>query len=505
MSDEQTDGRQKTDTKAEVLGEGTQEKPTRQRGKRGSRDEVPTTDEHGHEPVTLVILGASGDLTSRLLLPGLGRLLRVEQDRDLTVIGSGRSEISDDEFRDTMKKAFTSVRCPSTTASRVAARSHYVQGDPTEARTLEKVLAKAKAKGQVVVYFALPPSITVKICEVLESMDLPEGLRLAMEKPFGTDRESAIELNRQLQRVVPEQQIYRVDHFLATATVLNLVGLRSANRALQLIWNSGQIERVEIVYDENLALEGRAAYYDKSGALRDMLQSHLLQVLSLFAMEPAASLEPTELHDLQAQVLRATRIWGDDPATASRRARYTEGYLDGRHIPAYTSEEGVDAKHNTETLAEVTLEVQTNRWSGVPITLRSGKGLGNPRKQIICDLRPVPHLPVGFTNECTEPDRLTIGLNPGSVTLDLSMNSASPLVLEQKQLSTELEKAEMTAYGEVLRHIFDGNQLLAVRADISEESWRVFEPVLAAFDADEVPMDEYPAGSSGPWPLSPRV
>lgn len=457
----------------------------------------------GPQPVTLVILGASGDLTSRLLLPGLGSLLRVEQDRDLTVIGSGRSQISDDDFRQTMQKAFTSVKLPKATAAKIATRSHYVQGDPTQTETLEKVLAKAK--GQVVVYFALPPSITVKICEVLEQMDLPEGLRLAMEKPFGTDRGSAIELNKQLQRVVPEEQIYRVDHFLATATVLNLVGLRSANRALQLIWNSEQIERVEIVYDENLALEGRAAYYDHSGALRDMLQSHLLQVLSLFAMEPAASLQPTELHDLQAQVLRATRVWGEDPTTASRRARYTEGYLDGRHIPAYTTEEGVDPKQNTETLAEVTLEVQTNRWAGVPITLRSGKGLGNPRKQIICDLRPVPHLPVGFADECTQPDRLTIGLNPGSVTLDLSMNSASPLVLEQKQLTTELEKSEMTAYGEVLRHIFDGNQLLAVRADISEESWRVFEPVLAAWDANDVPMDEYPAGSSGPWPLNPRV
>ena len=452
------------------------------------------------DPVTLIILGASGDLTSRLLLPGLGSLMRLEADRDLTVIGTGRSAISDEQFRHVIDEAFTRVQCPEATTARVMRRSRYIQADPTDPDDLRELLAAAQ--GTVVMYFALPPAVTMKICHVLEAMERPESLRLALEKPFGVDRASAIALNEQLQRVVPEDQIYRVDHILATATVLNLVGLRFANRALQLMWDAQQIERVEIVYDEVLALEGRAAYYDKSGALRDMLQSHLLQVLSLFAMEPPASLEPTEIHDLQAQVLRATRVWQGDPLLAARRARYTAGYVEGHAVPSYVDEDGVDPEHNTETLAEVTLEIQNNRWAGVPFTLRSGKGLSKKRKEIICHLRPVPHIPNGFRSTCREPDQLRIGLNPGNVTLDLSMNSATPKVLEKKSLTTELGQPVMTAYGEVLRQIFDGNQLLAVRADIAEESWRVFEATLAAFASNEIPMEEYPAGSSGPWPLT---
>lgn len=453
--------------------------------------------------VTLIILGASGDLTARLLLPGLGSLMRLEADRDLTVIGSGRSPLNDDQFRDVIDQAFTRVQCPEATAARVMRNSRYIQADPTDPNGLRALFDAAR--GTVVVYFALPPAVTIQICRVLETMDLPEGLRLALEKPFGVDRTSAIILNEQLQRVVPEDQIYRVDHILATATVLNLIGLRFANRALQLMWDRQQIERVEIVYDEVLALEGRAAYYDKSGALRDMLQSHLLQVLSLFAIEPPASIDPTEIHDLQAQVLRATRVWRGDPLKAARRARYTAGYVDGHPVPSYIDEAGVDPDGGTETLAEVTLEIQNSRWAGVPFTLRSGKGLSRIRKEIICHLRPVPHLPVGFRNTSRELDQLRIGLNPGCVTLELSMNSATPMLLERKSLTTELGQPVMTAYGEVLRHIFDGNQLLAVRADIAEESWRVFESTLAAFAAGEIPMDEYPAGSSGPWPLRPAL
>lgn len=447
-------------------------------------------------PVTFLILGAGGDLTQRLLLPGLGSLLAIESDRDVQVIGADRAELTTTSFRSLVRDRLRKGGSDAATAGRIAGRAKYIKADLLDPGALADLVEQAE--GELVIYFALPPTISMKVCAQLEKLDLPAKTRLGLEKPFGSDEKTARAFNRQLQRVVTEDRIFRVDHFLGVSTVLNLIGLRFANRILQPVWNSEHIERVEILYDEDLALEGRAGYYDQAGALRDMLQSHLLQILAIFAMEPIASLDPQELADLKAQVLRATRIWDGNPKEYAKRARYTAGSIGGRSVPSYVKEAGVESARNTETLAQLTVEVDNNRWAGVPFVLRSGKAMGAPRKQVIVYFRDVPHLPKGFVGDHTG-DAMIIDLKPGRVSFKLSMNAeGDPLDLEQKTLSADLSTAHMTAYGEVLRYLLDDNQLLSVRADSAELCWKIVAPAIKAFEANDVPIQHYKAGSDGP-------
>ena len=446
--------------------------------------------------VTFLILGAGGDLTQRLLLPGLGSLLAVESDREVQVIGADRADLTTASFRALVRDRLKKGGADAKTAGRIAGKAHYIKADLLDLSALADLVQVAE--GELVVYFALPPAISMKVCAQLEKLDLPASTRLGLEKPFGADEKSARQFNKQLQRVVDEDRIFRVDHFLGVSTVLNLIGLRFANRMLQPIWNAEHIERVEILYDEDLALEGRAGYYDQAGALRDMLQSHLLQILAIFAMEPIASLDPQELADLKAQVLRATHIWENNPKEYAQRARYTAGSINGRSVPSYVKEKGVESSRNTETLAQLTVQIDNNRWAGVPFVLRSGKAMGAPRKQVIVYFRDVPHLPKGFIGDHTG-DAMIIDLKPGRVSFKLSMNAeGDPLDLEQKTLTADLAGAQMTAYGEVLRYLMDDNQLLSVRADSAELCWKIVAPAIKAFEQNLVPIQQYKAGSDGP-------
>lgn len=266
------------------------------------------------------------------------------------------------------------------------------------------------------------------------------------------------------------------------------------------------IAKVEITYDEDLALEGRAGYYDKAGALRDMLQSHLLQVLAIVAMEPPARIDADELRDLKEHVVRATHLWGDDPARASRRARYTAGRVGDREVPDYTAEEGVDPARDTETLAQVVVEVRTNRWAGVPFVLRSGKALGRKRKEVRITFRDVRHVPDGLHGQ-QGPDQLVVSLKPGPVELHLTMNATDPARIEQKVLTTTVGAPDLLPYGEVLAGILDGDPLLTVRGDTAVRSWELMDQVLGAWAVGDVPLEEYEAGSVGPggWEVDPAA
>ncbi|MCU1416854.1 MAG: glucose-6-phosphate dehydrogenase [Schumannella sp.] len=442
---------------------------------------------------TLVVLGAGGDLTSRLLLPGLASLLASSRGRRIQLIGVDRGPMTDAAWRKRVTTAFSDS--PSDLGDRVARESFYLQADATSADDLERVLATAR--GRTALYFALPPAIALQACTALSSLKLPPGVVLALEKPFGSDAKSAKSLNRTLEMMVPEEQIFRVDHFLGKSTVLNLIGLRFANRLFEPLLSAENVESVEIVIEEDLALEGRAGYYDHAGALVDMIQSHLLLVLALSAMEPPSSVGSEDLRGAMAQVLRATRPWKKD-GTASRRARYTAGTIGRRKLAAYTAEPGVVPSRRTETLAELTVAIDTWRWAGVPFVLRSGKAIAEPRQDVLFNLREVPHLPTGFTGP-TEQGQVRIGIRPATLDVDLVTNGRDdPFDLEHDVLHAEFGPSELSAYGEVLAELCEGDPTLSVRGDIAEECWRIVTPVLSAWRRDAVRLDTYPAGTRGP-------
>ena len=449
---------------------------------------------------TLLILGATGDLSARLLLPAVGQLLTREPDRRLHLVGAGQEDWTQEHWHEVVSTSFATETASGDGIEALVSGTRYQQVDVTDAEALAALLASCE--GPVAIYFALPPAVAAKACDALAAHDLPEGTVLALEKPFGVDEESARDLNARVAALVPEDRVHRVDHFLGRATVMNLLGLRFANRILEPLWSAEHIESVAIVYDEQLGLEGRAGYYDGAGALIDMIQSHLLQVLAVVAMEPPSTLDAADLRDAKGIVLRATRLKGEDLAASSRRARYTAGSVEGRELPAYADEKGVDPSRKTETLAELTVEIDTWRWAGVPFTLRSGKALGERRREIVIRFKPVPHLPSGF-HGTAEASVLRLFLAPDQMALELNINGpGDPYTLERASLEATFGAGELLAYGEVISGILDDDPSLSVRGDAAEECWRIVQPAIDAWRADDVPLDEYPAGSEGPeaWP-----
>ena len=446
---------------------------------------------------SLVLLGASGDLSGRLLLPAFGQLLdREEARRDVVLVGAGSEDWDADAWRDRVKTSFESGDVSDETLKSVLDTTRYEQADVTSVEALKSLIDSCPPAPAI--YFALPPSVTVAACAALQQVSLPEGATMVLEKPFGTNQESAASLNQLLAEIVPEEQVHRVDHFLGRSTVLNLIGVRFANRLFEPLWSNEHVARVDIVFDEQLTLENRARYYDRAGALVDMIQSHLLQVLALVAMDPIATINAVDLRDAKAQVLRACRPWNDDPVAASRRARYTQGSIDGREVPDYTAEPGVDPSRNTETLAELIVEVDNWRWAGVPFRLRSGKALRERRKEVSVTFQPLPHLPTGLRGQAI-PERLRLEMSPDRMALEMNVNGPDdPLVLDRIALDTNLSPGRLPAYGEVLAGVLDGDPLLSVRGDTAEECWRIVDPVLQAWRDGEVLMGEYDAGSDGP-------
>lgn len=446
---------------------------------------------------TFLLLGASGDLAGRLLLPALGDLLDAEPERrSVVLVGAGSEDLDEHAWRERVTTSFAAAQVSQETVDAVLAETRYVQVDVTDTDQLRDLLASCPAPPAL--YFALPPAVTVRACTALEDITLPVGTVLALEKPFGTDEKSAHDLNELLAKLVPETQVHRVDHFLGRSTVFNLLGLRFANRLYEPVWNSLHVERVDIVFDEQLTLENRARYYDSAGALTDMIQSHLLQVLALVAMEPPATVEHTDLRDAKEQVLQAVRLWHDDPLTAARRARYTAGQIDDRQVPDYTAEPGVDPERGTETLAEVVVEVRNWRWAGVPFRLRSGKALGERRKEVVVTFRPASHVPEGLVGRPAA-DRLRLLMGPDQIKLEINVNGpGDPLELDRVALDADLGAGRLPAYGEVLAGLLDGDPLLSVRGDTAEQCWRIVDPVLQSFRDGRAALDTYAAGSDGP-------
>lgn len=490
----------------------------------------------------LAVFGATGDLTARYLLPGLAALRTAGHlGDDFELICASRADWDTTAFRRwaTDQLKLHAPQSPPDARAAIANAIHYQCADITNPTDVASVLAASVAE-PVAVYLALPPALFAPAITSLHTAGLPAGSRVVIEKPFGEDLASAQELNRLLAELVPEQAVFRVDHFLAMTTVQNVLGSRLANRVLEPIWNSTHIAEVGIVWDETLALEGRAGYYDGVGALKDMLQNHLLQLLCLVAMEPPISLDEHDLRNRKVDVLRSVRPFTEaDVLRCTRRARYTAGRIGDREIPAYVDEDGVAPARRTETFAEIELELDSWRWSGTKFRLRSGKALGRDRMEVAIHFRPVPHLPfdtagslgnaghagnprnTGSTGSTgnprnagntgntgntegaaepfeVEPNLLRFGLAPESVNLHLTGTGSHTHALAPLTLSARMEPPELPAYGRLLYDVLTGNPALSIRSDEAEEAWRIVAPVLAAWSAEQVPLEEYPAGSPGP-------
>ena len=408
---------------------------------------------------TLLLLGATGDLATRFLLPALGVLHAAGRlPAGFRVVGAARTQLDDEGMR--------RLAGDDLPADMLAYRSVDLSDAASLAAALDGM------PGPVAVYLALPPSVFAATIETLCEVGLQPGSRIAVEKPFGDDAETAHALNLQLGRACSDA--YRVDHVLGMSTVRNLVAMRRENPVLERLWNRANVEQVEILWEETLALEGRAGYYDSTGALKDVLQNHLLQLFALVGAAPTAPGE-ADRYERKLDVLRSSRV------VRSRRARYAAGTLaDGREVRAYTEEDGVEPARCTETFAEVALELDTPRWAGTPFALRTGKALAARRKLILLRFQGGGELEVGIDGPRDVVVRLA-----GAVTDPLELRAPAPA-------------ERLPPYAHVLLDLLGGTNALSVSAEGAEEAWRLVRPVVEAWRAGDIPIEEYTAGSPGP-------
>ncbi|HEU4698423.1 MAG TPA: glucose-6-phosphate dehydrogenase [Gemmatimonadales bacterium] len=451
----------------------------------------------------LVLFGATGDLAGRYLLPALAALQAAgELPADFAVVGTARQKLDDAAFgrlaAERLAEHAADVPAPARDALVSALR--YRPADLADPASVAPLLRDGAAPSDpLAAYLALPPRLFPTTVDSLAAAGLPAGSRIAVEKPFGDDLASAVALERQLTRVVGETDaatVFRVDHVLGMATVQNLPGLRFANPLLEAVWNGAHVERIEILWEETLALEDRAGYYDAAGALKDVMQNHMLQVLALLAMEPPATLGARDLHERKLALLRSLRPpRPDELAAKTRRARYTAG----PGVPAYADEPGVDPARGTETLAEVTLTLDAPRWGGTPVVLRAGKALAERRKEAVVRFRPPTQGPFA-AHPAMRGAELRIGLD-GHEDLRLHL-TGSALATPPRPVPLTLcgpsPAAALPAYANVLLDILRGGSTLSVGAGESEAAWRILTPVLEGWAEGRVPLEEYPAGSNGP-------
>jgi glucose-6-phosphate 1-dehydrogenase len=438
----------------------------------------------------LLLFGATGDLAGRFLLPALAALHATGRlPGTFEIWGAASDDLDDDAFRRMAGERLDEhgAHLPATARAAVVRALRYQAVDVTDAGSVAALIDARRAP--VAAYLALPPGLFPVTVTALGTAGLPPESRVILEKPFGEDLPSAFALNRLLADALGPAAgnvVFRVDHVLGMATAQNLLAMRLGNPVLDAIWNSHHVEQVEILWEETLALEGRAGYYDRTGALKDVLQNHMLQLLSLVAMEPPSAVDPGSLHERKLDALRAIRPL--DPAEATRRARYTAGRLaTGSEVPDYVDEEGVQTERRTETFAEVVLELDTTRWSGTRFVLRAGKALAQRRKAVVLRFR------------ASGPTSLSIGIDgPEDIALAVTGGTGFPPRPAPLALAGPAPAAELPAYGRVLLEALEGGSALSVSADEAEEAWRVVMPVLQAWTDGAVPLLEYRAGTSGP-------
>jgi glucose-6-phosphate 1-dehydrogenase len=449
------------------------------------------------EPCTLVIFGASGDLTKRLLAPALRNLdadgLLPER---MAVVGFSRTAASDDVtslrgFRD-VRGDFDDVEAWRSLDTEIQAATREVQSD------------------NILFYLATVPEQFLNVCERLAGLHLlDEGTgwrRVVIEKPFGTDLASARALNQALRALMREEQIYRIDHYLGKETVQNILVFRFGNGIFEPIWNRRYVDHVQITVAETLGVEMRGGYYDQSGALRDMVPNHLFQLLTLTAMEPPSTLDAHALHHEQLKVLEAVEPLTEANCRKSTvRAQYTAGEMDGRPVPAYRAEPRVDARSITETYAAFRIEVDNWRWAGVPFYLRTGKRLRRKKSEVAIQFKQPPLALFRQADMAAPtPNLLVISIQPEE-TIKLRMAAKVPgpdLAASAVDLRFNYDDyfgmKPHTGYETLLYDAMTGDRSLFKRGDVVEAGWVVVDPILAAWRGSACALAHYEAGGDGP-------
>jgi glucose-6-phosphate 1-dehydrogenase len=459
---------------------------------------------------TIVIFGASGDLTSRKLIPALYRLFVKKRLPDQTrIVGVARSKFSDEAWRDELEKgAFEHSQGPFDAAdwARFAANLFYFQGDATAPDVMSSLAATLTemehgARSPRLYYLSTAPKLYIPIIAALGEAGLADDSqaerRIVIEKPFGSDLKSAKQLNEAAHRVFRERQIYRIDHYLGKETVQNMLVLRFANSIFEPIWNRNYIDHVQITVAEEVDVAGRAEYYDSAGVLRDMFQNHLLQLVMITAMEAPVRFEADLVRDEKVKVLRAVRrMAGADFARDTVRGRY-EGYA---------QEEGVAPDSHTATFAAVKLWIENWRWNGVPFYLRSGKAMSCRTTQIVIQFHEPPHtLFPEAAKRKIEANRLVIQVQPAEG-IQLHLQSKAPdagMNLAQTHLDFRFARdfpGELPdAYQRLLLDAMKGDASLFIRGDEAELAWGIIDPIVAAWQGPAASeLQEYPKNEWGP-------
>jgi glucose-6-phosphate 1-dehydrogenase len=470
----------------------------------------------------MVIFGATGDLTKRKLFPALYNLAKQNfLPESFAIIGVGRQELSTEDFWSKISadlKAFVGADIDKNLLKWFEDRTFYTGGDFDDDKKLFKdikellaeVCKKLEIPENFFYYLATPPqlfaNVTEKICKNgLGKQENGHWRRFIYEKPFGRDIESAIKLNAQLLKLLDENQIYRIDHYLGKETVQNILVFRFGNSIFEPIWNRNYVDHVQITVAEQLGVETRGGYYDTAGALRDMIPNHIFQLVTLTAMEPPISFEANAVRDEQAKILGAIQPFSpEDVLHKAVRGQYGEGEIDKKQVPAYRSEPNVAPNSNTETYAALKLSIDNWRWANVPFYVRTGKHLPGKHTEIVVQFKKAPFMLFRNTQiERLTTNRIVIHIQPDEgITLHFGAKLPGPIVdmgavdMDFNYLD-HFGKTSSTGYERLLFDCMIGDATLFQRADMVEASWQIVSPVLDVWNA--IPARDFPNYTSGTW------
>jgi glucose-6-phosphate 1-dehydrogenase len=484
-------------------------------------------------PFAMVILGAHGDLTKRKLIPALYALyLEDLLPKDFAILGSSRTKMTDDEFRAVMKESVqkfaSDLNFQEASWGEFAKSLHYLAADVTKpdgfaslSDRLQQLKQEHSTQGNHIFYLSTAPSLYTPIVKGLASSGLATKAkrsqapwpRIIVEKPFGHDLDSAIALDEEIHEVFSEHQVYRIDHYLGKETVQNIMVLRFANGIFEPLWNQKHVDHVQITNAETLGVEGRGSYYEEAGNLRDMVQNHLLQLVSLVGMEPPISLDPEATRDEKAKVLKCLRpIDPDEVDQYAVRGQYGKGYILGQSVPGYREEEGVSNQSNVETFTALKLFIDNWRWAGVPFYIRSGKRLAKSITEIAIHFKSPPHRLFSESMD-TISDGKTEGLAPNVLVIQIQPEEGISLKFATKQpgQTNQLRHLNMdfkygtafgvrsaTAYERLIHDCLMGDPSLFSRTDQVEVCWEFIRPVLEAW-SDKSKKTDFPNYAAGSW------